>query len=102
MKGINDSNRDAMILSELLRDVRCKVNLIPFNEAFSLPYETPDEKRVIGFQRIMISYGINARIRKNRGRDILGACGQLAANYSTNSMPKNRGEIPEYPIGHSV
>jgi 23S rRNA (adenine2503-C2)-methyltransferase len=36
---------------------------------------------VLRFQEILVSFGINVRIRKSRGRDILGACGQLAAEY---------------------
>jgi 23S rRNA (adenine2503-C2)-methyltransferase len=83
IEGLNDSDEIARALGELLKGIRCKVNLIPFNEAIPLPYETPSSERVFSFQDILISYGINARIRKNRGRDILGACGQLAANYPT-------------------
>ncbi len=83
IKGLNDSDEVARALGKLLKGMRCKVNLIPFNEAFPLQYETPSRERVLSFQDILVSYGINARIRKNRGRDILGACGQLAANYPT-------------------
>lgn len=81
LKGVNDSDNDARELGELLKGVRCKVNLIPFNEVAVLPYKSPSDERVVDFQRVLISYGINVRIRKNRGRDILGACGQLAAEY---------------------
>lgn len=81
LKDVNDSERNARELGELLRGVRCMVNLIPFNEAPPLPYESSPEARVIRFQRILIGYGLNVRIRKSRGRDILGACGQLAAEY---------------------
>ena len=79
--GLNDSDTTARELGKLLKGIRCKVNLIPFNEAFPLPYKSPSSDRLFSFQDILISYGLNARIRKNRGRDILGACGQLAANY---------------------
>jgi 23S rRNA (adenine2503-C2)-methyltransferase len=82
IKNVNDSDEDARKLGELLMGVKCKVNLIPFNEAGPLPYESPSDGRVFGFQKVLISYGINVRVRKNRGRDILGACGQLAADYS--------------------
>ncbi|MCI0453650.1 MAG: 23S rRNA (adenine(2503)-C(2))-methyltransferase RlmN [Candidatus Dadabacteria bacterium] len=81
IENVNDSDEDARRLGELLMGVKCKVNLIPFNEADPLPYKSPAEERVFGFQKALISYGINVRIRKNRGRDILGACGQLAADY---------------------
>jgi 23S rRNA (adenine2503-C2)-methyltransferase len=83
IKGLNDSDKIARTLGRLLKGMRCKVNLIPFNEVSPLPYETPSRERVLSFQSILVSYGINARIRKNRGRDILGACGQLAASYPT-------------------
>jgi 23S rRNA (adenine2503-C2)-methyltransferase len=89
LRGINDSDRDARELGELLKGIRCKVNLIPFNEAPPLPYESPLEERVFQFQRILIAYGLDVRIRKNRGRDILGACGQLAAAYPVEKVAKH-------------
>ena len=89
LKGINDSDRDARELGELLKGIKCKVNLIPFNEAPPLPYESPSEERAFQFQRILIAYGLDVRIRKNRGRDILGACGQLAAAYSVEKVARH-------------
>ena len=81
LKDVNDSDQDAHTLGKLLRGIKCKINLIPFNEASPLPYESPEWDRVLSFQNILISYKINVRIRKSRGSDILGACGQLAAKY---------------------
>lgn len=81
LSGVNDSDKDAYALGNLLGGINCKLNLIPFNEAHPLPYKSPSMERVLRFQEIVISFGINVRIRKNRGRDILGACGQLAAKY---------------------
>ncbi|MCC6712022.1 MAG: 23S rRNA (adenine(2503)-C(2))-methyltransferase RlmN [Candidatus Dadabacteria bacterium] len=81
LSGVNDSDKDAYDLGNLLSGINCKLNLIPFNEAQPLPYKSPSMERVLRFQEIVISFGINVRIRKNRGRDILGACGQLAATY---------------------
>ena len=78
---LNDSDNDALRLAELIKGINCKINLIPFNEAQPLIYRAPKENRVISFQKILWSYGLNARVRKSRGRDILGACGQLAARY---------------------
>lgn len=91
LKGVNDSDHDARELGELLKGVRCKVNLIPFNEVAALPYKSPSNERVLDFQKVLISYGINVRIRKNRGRDILGACGQLAAEYPLKRFVKAVG-----------
>ena len=81
LKDVNDSDSDAHTLGRLLKGIKCKINLIPFNEAQPLPYKTPSWDRVLRFQEILISYKINVRIRKSRGSDILGACGQLAATY---------------------
>lgn len=81
LNGINDSDEDARELIKILKGIICKINLIPFNEAQPLPYKPPSNERVFHFQNILISAGINVRIRKSRGRDILGACGQLAAAY---------------------
>ena len=81
LKGVNDSAQNAYEVVELLRGINCKINLIPFNEAYPLPYKTPEMNRVYEFQKILENAKINAKIRKSRGRDILGACGQLAAKY---------------------
>ena len=86
LRDINDSDRNASELVNLLKGIQCKINLIPFNEAYPLAYNTPEDKRVLSFQRILTDAGINAKIRKNRGRDILGACGQLAADYPHNNI----------------
>ena len=81
LNGVNDSRENAYEVVKLLRGINCKVNLIPFNEAFPLPYKTPEKETVYEFQKILENAKINAKIRKSRGRDILGACGQLAAKY---------------------
>ena len=81
LKDKNDSDSDAHTLAKLLRGIKCKINIIPFNEAYPLPYKSPTWDRVLKFQEILVSYKINVRIRKSRGSDILGACGQLAATY---------------------
>ena len=90
LSQINDSDQNASELVKLFRGLNCKINLIPFNEADPLPFNSPDQNRVLSFQKILTDAGINAKIRKNRGRDILGACGQLAANYPHN---KNSGNL---------
>lgn len=81
LKGVNDSSENAYEVVDLLKGIKCKINLIPFNEAYPLPYKTPGRESILEFQKILENARINAKIRKSRGRDILGACGQLAANY---------------------
>ena len=91
LKDVNDSDSDAHALGRLLEAIKCKINVIPFNEANPLPYETPSWERVLKFQEILISYKINVRIRKSRGSDILGACGQLAAKYPSKTVKDTTG-----------
>ncbi len=90
LSGVNDSDRDAYDLGHLLGGINCKVNLIPFNEADPLPYRSPSRERVLSFQEILMSFGVNVRIRKSRGRDILGACGQLAAKYPARKIKNTK------------
>ncbi len=77
LKGENDSAQDAARLVKLVRGMRCKINLIPFNEFPGSPFQRPSNEAVLRFQAIVTRSGIDAYIRKSKGRDILGACGQL-------------------------
>ena len=81
LKGVNDSDEQARQLANLLNRhaLRAKVNLIPHNPAEPLPYQPSSAARVESFRSILESKGVNAFVRKPRGRDILAACGQLAA-----------------------
>ena len=82
LKGVNDSVADAKRLSVLLRGLRCKVNLIPFNEHKGSVYRRPDERAVHAFQETLAAAHYTAFIRDSRGADILAACGQLRAAKS--------------------
>jgi 23S rRNA (adenine2503-C2)-methyltransferase len=78
MRGVNDTDADANRLAVLLRGVPAKVNVIPYNDNPGLPYASPGEGRAGAFREILHTKGITAVVRKNRGRDIAAACGQLA------------------------
>ena len=77
LAGVNDASEQAREVSELVRGMRAKVNLIALNPGPELPYQTPEQERVLHFQRILVASGIPAFIRRPRGRDIFAACGQL-------------------------
>ncbi len=77
LAGINDSLVQAQRLAKLLRGVPAKINLIPFNEAPSLPFKRPDDKTVLAFQEILMQAGYVATVRQSKGQDIAAACGQL-------------------------
>lgn len=92
LAGVNDHEADARRLVHLLRAMRCKVNLIPFNEFPNSPFHRPSEQAVRRFQSILCHAGLDAFVRKSRGRDVLGACGQLG------ELPSNRSAQTLTPI----
>ena len=75
--GVNDSVKDAERLSQVLKGIRCKVNLIPYNEVPELPFRRPDPERVLAFQRVLLEAGYTVPLRESRGQEISAACGQL-------------------------
>lgn len=88
LQGINDKKEDAYRLVKLMRGIKSKVNLIPFNPStvvpdypdkshFSLKLDKPLERQVLSFKEILHKAGIAVIIRKSKGADISAACGQL-------------------------
>ena len=74
---LNDQPQHARDLAHLAKRMRCNINLIRFNSVDGLPYARPTSETTERFQRILRKHGANSHIRKSRGRDIDGACGQL-------------------------
>ena len=77
LAGVNDSIEDARRIPKLLKGIPCKINLIPFNEFQESGYTRPTEKTIEQFQLVLRRAGFYVFVRKSRGRDVLGACGQL-------------------------
>ena len=77
LAGVNDQAEHAKQLAKLCRTLRANVNLIRYNPVESLPFGRPKSQDVMVFQEILQSSGVNAHVRKSRGRDIDAACGQL-------------------------
>jgi 23S rRNA (adenine2503-C2)-methyltransferase len=75
--GFNDADADAVRVAELLRGMRAKVNLIPYNPGSELHYRPAPLERVLAFQRLLTERHIRAYIRISRGQDVGAACGQL-------------------------
>ncbi|HYY58021.1 MAG TPA: 23S rRNA (adenine(2503)-C(2))-methyltransferase RlmN [Pyrinomonadaceae bacterium] len=91
LDNVNDSDEQARQLANLLNRhglERAKVNLIPHNSADPLPYHPSPLERVLSFKSILESKGVQAFVRRPRGRDIYAACGQLAARRSLNPLPQ--------------
>ena len=78
LAGVNDSDDDAARVAELVQGLRAKINLIPYNSGPDLPYRAPPLERVLAFQQILHDRHVPVFIRISRGRDVMGACGQLS------------------------
>jgi 23S rRNA (adenine2503-C2)-methyltransferase len=77
LAGVNDTPEDARRLVKLLAGMKAKVNLLPLNEAPSIPFRRPSDERVNAFAKALADRGLIVSVRKSRGRDIRAACGQL-------------------------
>lgn len=75
---VNDRDDDAKRLVKLLAGISGKVNVIPYNENPGLSFRSVSDERARHFQALLQADGLDAFVRENRGRDIAGACGQLA------------------------
>jgi 23S rRNA (adenine2503-C2)-methyltransferase len=78
MAGVNDSPEDAERLARLLRGLRCKLNLIAFNEFPGAPFRSPSAEAISAFQQVLLDRHYTAILRASHGKDILAACGQLS------------------------
>jgi 23S rRNA (adenine2503-C2)-methyltransferase len=90
LKNENDSEDDALRLANLVRNIRCKINLIPFNEFPGSPFQRPSDDVILRFQSIVTGRGLDVFIRKSKGREVLGACGQLGSLFSPLVRPTRK------------
>lgn len=95
LKGVNDSIEDAKRLPGLLRDIPCKINLIPANSHPGGRYRAPDQDVMDRFAGAVHASGMRVTLRRSRGADIAAACGQLAntetaTDAATNADPNAR------------
>lgn len=81
IKGVNDSLEDALRLCDLLKGIRSKINLIPFNAYADCPLERSADATILQFQQLLIQNHYTAMIRKSKGEDISAACGQLSGRW---------------------
>lgn len=79
---INDRPEHAQQLIELLGNLPCKVNLIPFNPFSGTEYQRSSNNAIRRFQDMLIQSGVNCTVRRTRGDDIDAACGQLAGKVT--------------------
>ena len=87
--GVNDTKQDAESLTRLIGKFPCHVNLIPVNPIKERDFVQPDRSECEAFRNKLEKNRINVTIRREMGRDIDGACGQLRKSY----LDKEKGEI---------
>ncbi len=88
LEGVNDDPEHARLLAEKIRGIPAKVNLLAFNPHEGSPFRRPSDERVERFKQELRDRGVDAYIRKSRGRDIAAACGQLALLESEGATVK--------------
>jgi 23S rRNA (adenine2503-C2)-methyltransferase len=90
LDGVNDSDKQARALAQLLRHVPSKLNLIPFNPFPATMYRRSSPERIESFRDILHRSGIVTITRKTRGDDIDAACGQLAGDFKDRTRRRER------------
>ncbi len=90
LRGVNDSVQLAHELVDLVRDVPCKLNLIPFNPFPQTQYQRSDRDAIQRFRDVLMQAGIVTTTRKTRGDDIDAACGQLAGQVQDKTKRTHR------------
>ena len=88
--GVNDQESHAQALAQRLRDLPCKINLIPFNPFPGSDYQRPSRNQVMRFQGWLHALGYSAPIRMTRGDDIDAACGQLVGRVQDKTRRSQR------------
>lgn len=86
---VNDSTDDALELANLLKDLPCKINLIPFNPHDGADYKRPSNSRIDRFYKVLFDKGFTVITRSTRGDDIAAACGQLAGQVNNKLNNEN-------------
>ena len=81
LKDINDSIENAQELARLLKGINCYVNLIPYNETSHIEYKKSPKEQIMKFYDTLKKNNINVTVRKEFGRKVSAACGQLRSNY---------------------
>ena len=80
-KGVNDSMEDADLLSSIAKDLGAHINLIPVNPVEECGFSEPSRENLIRFRERLEKAGANVTVRREMGRDIDSACGQLRRRY---------------------
>jgi 23S rRNA (adenine2503-C2)-methyltransferase len=92
LAGVNDSPREADALRSFTRGLECKINLMSWNEIPGMPWKRPTEESLLAFGRRISHNGPAVTIRRSRGSDVCGACGQLGASLLATDRGRASGD----------
>lgn len=92
LSGVNDTDDNLKELTKLVSQIKCKINLIPFNSFQHSEFKAPTMEKINSFANKLLNSGIITTVRKTRGDDIYAACGQLAGDV------KNVTKIATIPL----
>ena len=81
LENVNDTSACALELSKLLKGMNCYVNLIPYNETSHMEFKKSSKENIMQFFDILKKNQINVTIRREFGKEVMAACGQLRSNY---------------------
>ena len=81
LKGINDKKENALELAKLLKGMNCYVNLIPYNETSHIEFKKSDQKTILNFYDTLKKNNIGVTIRREFGKKVSAACGQLRSHH---------------------
>ena len=81
LKDVNDKEKHALELANLVRGMNCYINLIPYNETSHIEYKKSDKESILKFYDTLKKQNINVTIRREFGAKLMAACGQLRSNY---------------------
>jgi 23S rRNA (adenine2503-C2)-methyltransferase len=102
LSGVNDGEGEARELARLVRDVPCKINLIPFNSFSGTVYGRSPPETVARFSEILFAEGYTVTIRRTRGEGIDAACGQLAGRVQDRTRRAERRAAAHHGAGRAL
>ena len=86
IKDLNDTITSAKQLAAYLKDIKCNINLIPYNPTAKNDYKRPSNNSIMKFKYLMEHSGKKVTVRLERGGDIDAACGQLSGKVNTDKV----------------
>lgn len=102
LAGVNDRPEHARELSKICRSLRANVNLLRYNEVEGTPFRRPAAADVLIFQDVLRHNGVNAHVRKSRGRDIDAACGQLRKKREVEELSAAPDATPQSGVAAAL